>query len=51
MAEPNPIICTTAEYYLGDPRPPQSAGYREFVAWQEAQFRRRRRPKPREDRR
>lgn len=37
------IICTTKEYYYGDARPPREAGYAEFVAWQEAQFRHKKR--------
>lgn len=42
---PDEHVCgPTGEYYLGDPQPPQSAGYGEFVEWQEAQFRKRKRP-------
>ena len=38
-------VDTTDDYYYGDPQPPQEAGYGEFVAWQEAQRSKRRRPK------
>ena len=40
------IVCgPTGDYYFGDPPPPYEAGFGEFVEWQEAQFRRKRRPK------
>lgn len=38
---------TRKAYYYGDPRPPREAGYSEFVAWQEAQLRKKRRPQGR----
>ena len=37
-------VLTTDDYYYGDPRPAKAAGYGEFVAWQEAQLKRRKRP-------
>ena len=38
------IVCgPTKQYYAGDPRPPRSAGYGEFIEWQEAQLRNRKR--------
>lgn len=42
------LVCgPSKEYFYGDPRPPQEMGYMEFVEWQEAQLRKRRRPKTR----
>lgn len=38
------IVTVQQDYYYGDPQPPRSAGYGAFVEWQEAQFRKRRRP-------
>jgi hypothetical protein len=32
-------------YFYGDPCPDKALGYMEFVEWQEAQLRKRRRPK------
>lgn len=38
------IACgPSRQYYAGDPRPPRSAGYGEFIEWQEAQLRNRKR--------
>jgi hypothetical protein len=40
------FICgPSKEYYYGDKRPPYGAGYFDFIEWQEAQLRKRRRPK------
>lgn len=40
------FVCgPSKEYFYGDPRPPQEMGYMEFVEWQEAQLRKRRRPR------
>ena len=40
------IVCgPSKEYYYGDPPPPKESGYMEFLEWQEAQLRKRRRPK------
>ena len=39
------FVCgPSRDYFYGDPRPPQELGYFEFVEWQEAQLRKRRRP-------
>lgn len=39
------FVCgPSKEYFYGDPRPPKEMGYMEFVEWQEAQLRERRRP-------
>ena len=39
------LLCVIipGDYYFGDPRPPYEAGYSEFVEWQEAQLRQRKR--------
>ncbi|MBF8297401.1 MAG: hypothetical protein HW395_58 [candidate division NC10 bacterium] len=42
------MICVASkDYAFGDPRPPQERGYMEFMAWQEAQLRKQRRPETR----
>lgn len=39
-------ICgPSRDYYYGDPRPPKAVGYFDFVEWQAAQLRKRRRPR------
>ena len=38
-----PACGARSEYFYGDPQPPKEAGYAEFVEWQEAQFRHRKR--------
>ena len=40
------FVCgPSRDYFYGDPRPPQERGYFDFVEWQEAQLRKRHRPR------
>ena len=40
------FVCgPSRDYFYGDPRPPQELGYFDFFEWQEAQLRKRRRPR------
>lgn len=39
------FVCgPSRDYFYGDPKPPRKLGYFDFVEWQEAQFRKHRRP-------
>ena len=43
---PTVFVCgQSRDYYHGDPPPPKERGYFDFIEWQDAQLRRRRRPR------